>query len=515
MKSLFIIISLSLLLTESGCQGSKSSNGDTGPDTDAHSDSDSSSQGDTDGDTDSDTDGDTDSDTDGDSDTDTDGDTDMDADTDADTDTDADSDSDTDADGDTDTDTDADTDGDTDADTDADGDTDGDADGDTDADSDADSDADTDADSDSDGDADADSVSVSPWDSDADSDSETGTGSAPDMDTDSDSEAGSDTAAPKSCEPLDPQVFEDPDCTYPDDRFRSLGYVPFGGECVTVAGCSCEPYCDRLYEEEFACIAACIELDEPCEDYCQRRGFECCDGRCVDTYNDILNCGGCGITCEGEFPHCNGECTVPECIEEDLTCDYGTCCDDTCCAPGELCCVENFATHPECTAPNERGTCPMGSPPAICASSDTPVDTPDGEVPISLLREGDLVWSLHDGERTAVPILRVNRTPVKDHYMVSVRFENGWIIEMSESHPTADGRFFRDIEEGTSLGGEIIIQVSTEPYRFDNTFDILPDSDSGIYFSRGIPVGSTLHEPRSAPLRLVPHPRACHQGMIK
>jgi hypothetical protein len=295
---------------------------------------------------------------------------------------------------------------------------------------------------------------------------------------------------------LDPQVFEDPDCTYPD--WSVLGYVPWDGRCVEVIGCSCEPYCDRLYDEEFGCIGACVELDEPCEDYCSTYRLECCDGRCVDTNNDILNCGGCGITCEGEFPHCLGECTVPTC-NVDITCDYGTCCGDTCCAPGELCC--DVTGGLECQVPNERGTCEMVPIITICASWDTPVDTPDGQVPIALLKEGDLVWSLHHGERTAVPILRVNRTPVKDHRMVSVRFESGWIIEMSESHPTADGRFFRDLEEGTSLGGEVIGQVSTVPYRSANTFDILPDSDSGVYFSGGIPVGSTLHEPQPAPLR--------------
>ena len=36
-------------------------------------------------------------------------------------------------------------------------------------------------------------------------------------------------------------------------------------------------------------------------------------------------------------------------------------------------------------------------------------------MPIALLDEGDLVWSLHEGEMAVVPITRMNRTPVQNH----------------------------------------------------------------------------------------------------
>jgi hypothetical protein len=49
------------------------------------------------------------------------------------------------------------------------------------------------------------------------------------------------------------------------------------------------------------------------------------------------------------------------------------------------------------------GTCPVGNPSAVCFSPETPITTPDGDRPISLLDVGDLVYTLHLGERVAVP----------------------------------------------------------------------------------------------------------------
>jgi hypothetical protein len=66
---------------------------------------------------------------------------------------------------------------------------------------------------------------------------------------------------------------------------------------------------------------------------------------------------------------------------------------------------------------------------------------------------------------------------------------------MSPGHPTADGRFFGDLEVGDDLGGIEIVGAALVPYRESHTHDILPASDTGVYFAGGVPVGSTLHQP--------------------
>jgi hypothetical protein len=46
---------------------------------------------------------------------------------------------------------------------------------------------------------------------------------------------------------------------------------------------------------------------------------------------------------------------------------------------------------------------------------------------------------------------------------------------------------------GDRLGDIQISAVDVVPFSHDFTYDILPASDSGIYFAAGVPVGSTLH----------------------
>jgi hypothetical protein len=142
-----------------------------------------------------------------------------------------------------------------------------------------------------------------------------------------------------------------------------------------------------------------------------------------------------------------------------------------------------------CAEPNDRGTCEMGCPYCVCAAWDTPIDTPDGPVAISLIDVGDLVYSIHQGEVVAVPVVRTNSTAVENHELVQVVYENGAVVEMSPGHPTADGRRFEDIVAGEPG----IAEVRMVPYGHGFTFDILPDSDTGVYFSGENPIGSTLH----------------------
>lgn len=223
--------------------------------------------------------------------------------------------------------------------------------------------------------------------------------------------------------------------------------------------------------------------------------WSCCGAACTNTNNDILNCGACGTKCGGAHPYCdNGKCAdqvpcngVPCAVEL-------FCCGSSCCQPGQLCCdipgpVEQ---GPVCTAPNENGTCPQGCASCVCASPDSPIATPTGERAIRDLEAGDLVYSVHQGQVVAVPILEAVHVAAPNHVVVEVTLASGRVIEMSPRHPTADGRTFGVLRAGDTIEGASIASVRTKPFEFDATYDILPDSDTGTYFAAGTLVGSTL-----------------------
>jgi len=137
-----------------------------------------------------------------------------------------------------------------------------------------------------------------------------------------------------------------------------------------------------------------------------------------------------------------------------------------------------------------RGGCP------VCAAPNTPIATPSGERPIAELRVGDLVYSVTDRGIAVVPIARVGRTPVHSHHVVRVELEHGSMLEISPAHPTADGRTFGDLIAGSLLDEQHhVVSAHLVPYTYDATYDILPDSDTGMYFAAGALVGSTLATP--------------------
>ena len=219
---------------------------------------------------------------------------------------------------------------------------------------------------------------------------------------------------------------------------------------------------------------------------------DCCSGHCVNLNNDLQNCGKCGKTCDKGTYCTGGQCVAPPC---ETTCSGGAqCCGMECCGTGQLCCDPQgpLVRGPACTTP-VNGTCPMGCAPlCICASPDTPIATPEGNKPIASLRAGDLVYSVDRGQVTLVPIIRVNRTPVRGHSVVRVVLEGGGALEISALHPTADGRTFGGLRAGDRLDGVGIVSATVVPYSHDATYDILPNSDTGAYFARGVLVGSTL-----------------------
>ena len=235
---------------------------------------------------------------------------------------------------------------------------------------------------------------------------------------------------------------------------------------------------------------------------------DCCGGHCVNVMNDSQNCGACGKQCTGNSYCTGGNCSQVPCT---TTCTSGSCCGSQCCTAGELCCDPQGPVDqgPACETPNEFGTCPVGCAPlCVCASPDTPIATPAGDVPIAGLRVGDQVYSVDHGQVKLVPIIETTRTPVMNHRVMRVTLENGATLEISPRHPTADGRRFEDLRAGDRLDGVPIRAARVVPYTHAATYDILPGSDTGTYYASGVLVGSTLARGTS----LVPEPTAPASG---
>jgi hypothetical protein len=81
---------------------------------------------------------------------------------------------------------------------------------------------------------------------------------------------------------------------------------------------------------------------------------------------------------------------------------------------------------------------------------------------------------------------------VENHYVVRVRTRGGAVLEVSELHPTADGRTFAELAVGDALDGDLVVSRELIPYPHAFTYDILPASDGGSYVASGLLIGTTL-----------------------
>jgi hypothetical protein len=85
------------------------------------------------------------------------------------------------------------------------------------------------------------------------------------------------------------------------------------------------------------------------------------------------------------------------------------------------------------------------------------------------------------------------RTPVRSHDVIRVVLDNGARLEMSAGHPTVDRRRFGDLKVGDRLDSANILAVERVRYGHAFTYDLLPASDSGVYFAGGVAVDSSLN----------------------
>jgi hypothetical protein len=130
-----------------------------------------------------------------------------------------------------------------------------------------------------------------------------------------------------------------------------------------------------------------------------------------------------------------------------------------------------------------------------CLPAEAAIATPRGEVPVSRLREGDIVWTVTTaGGRIAAPLRRVVSNPIAgSHEILVITLGDGRVVRGSAGHPTADGRTLDDLKRGEAVDGAEVTSVRTLPIT-GATWDILPDGPSGTYWADGVLIGSTLRE---------------------
>jgi len=136
-----------------------------------------------------------------------------------------------------------------------------------------------------------------------------------------------------------------------------------------------------------------------------------------------------------------------------------------------------------------------GMPPCpICLAAGTLIATPSGDVRVTDIRVGMVVWTVGShGTRIAEPVVMVGSTMVPPtHLMVHLRLADGRELLASPGHRTGDGRPLGSLAAGDALDGSIITSWELVPYDGTRTYDLLPAGPTGEYWADGILLSSTL-----------------------
>lgn len=213
---------------------------------------------------------------------------------------------------------------------------------------------------------------------------------------------------------------------------------------------------------------ACTQEAKQCPDgsYVGRTGPKCEFAPCPATTPLPADCNGPGGSCPSGYT-CIQKCGPPVMRDTDP-------------APGYYCELNSVASKPR--------MCP------ICLASNTMIATPSGEVNVTTLRAGSIVWSMNaQGERVASKIVRVSNMDVPtNHQVIHVILVDKREAWLSPNHPMFDGRPVKDLRVGEIYDGSRTVVVDLVPYWDEKTYDLLPDSATGTYFANGILFGSTL-----------------------
>jgi hypothetical protein len=138
---------------------------------------------------------------------------------------------------------------------------------------------------------------------------------------------------------------------------------------------------------------------------------------------------------------------------------------------------------------------PSGMPPCpICLAAATMIATPNGDVRVTDVKPGMLVWTAtSDGSRIAAPVIEIGSMEVPSgHLMVHVRLADGRELLASPGHRTSDGRPLGSLAAGDEVDGSIVTAWELVPYAGERTYDLVPAGATGRYWANGILLSSTL-----------------------
>ena len=136
----------------------------------------------------------------------------------------------------------------------------------------------------------------------------------------------------------------------------------------------------------------------------------------------------------------------------------------------------------------QRLNCP------ICLSEDARIATPRGEVNVTDIHVGSVVWTLDSaGHRIPAPVLKVGQVRTgAGQSILRIVLEDRRRIDASSGHPLADGRYAGQLHQGEPLDGSTVAGVTVIPYHGAATHDLLPAGGTGDYWADGILLASTL-----------------------
>ena len=240
-----------------------------------------------------------------------------------------------------------------------------------------------------------------------------------------------------------------------------------------------------------------------------------CNGKVCGNFVDHCTGNKVSCLCSGGLRCLGGECVLctppkPTANERGCKADAQHCCqaDGKIVKPGG--CSPSYPTGVVGgVVRGEDGGCKPIPCFLRCLPASAEILTPAGEVSVASLAIGDEVWTqdVH-GTRIAASLLAVRATPVTGaHHLVEVALADGRTVRGSPAHPAADGRLLGALLPGDELDGSTVVAVVERAYEGDATWDLLPAGPTGVYWSDGVLLGSTLAAPgtREAAVSGAPH----------
>jgi hypothetical protein len=132
--------------------------------------------------------------------------------------------------------------------------------------------------------------------------------------------------------------------------------------------------------------------------------------------------------------------------------------------------------------------------PSNCLTYDTLISTPEGNIPVSELRTGMVIYTLDmAGNKVIEPVELVMKLSGAEGYdLRRLVLSDGRELIVSATHPTAEYGRIADLCLGDILDGSVIASIEHVRYSGSYVYDLLPAGETGFYWANGVLLGSTL-----------------------